>query len=192
MKKPPINSLASLPSQGRDDGLKRALGQVVAKGRDTPSGLYPLTTRHDVEHQVGYVGPDTGLWSITGGLTEQQNTGITDSRSVTWPSTGAVVSAGHIPLVPQSGRPSRVGKYDWAYEARNANLAMMRPKDRAAPYVRSGLDDASIRLALDYNVRGNMCLNEWNRTLPHVYEQGNGYALAGPAYISSNVNVDTF
>jgi len=190
----PINSVQALPTGQPDAGLRRTLGQVLDKGRNFPAGLYPITTRNDVEEQVGYVGPDTGTWPITGPLTEQQNTGITDSRDLTNVTSAGKVLAGSIPLVDQSGKPTRVGKYDWAIDTRGdgAGLVLHRPKGEMAPYVRSWLDDETRRAAVDLNIRGNMAYNEWERNLPHVYEQGNGFALAGPAYASSSGNVDTF
>lgn len=188
----PINSVAALPTGKPDTALRATLGQVLAKGRDVPSGLYPLTTRNDVEHQVGYIGPDTGLWPITGPLTEQQGTGITDARNVNYPSAQSRVDAGRIDIVAQSGLPIRVGRYDWAVENRNAGLVQHRPRGTLAPRVVSDVDNEILKEAVDLNVRGNMAYNEWENKLPHVFEQGNGFAISGPAYVSSSVNVDTF
>jgi hypothetical protein len=173
-----------------------ALGQILAKGRDVPSGLYPLTTRHDVEHQVGYDGPSTALWAETGRLSQHQTTSITDSRTLTAQSIPARVAAGEQDVPGPSGAPSRIGKYDWAVENRNAGLVMHRPNGVRAPYVRSWLNDESIKAALDYDIRGNMAYHEWNNTLPQVYEQGNGYAISGPAWVAGagngEKNVDVF
>lgn len=188
----PINSVASLPTGKRSDGLKASLGQVLATGRDRPSGLYPLTTRNDVEHQVGYIGPDTALWSFTGPPTEQQNTGITSARNITAPSIASSVVAGHIGQIGPSQQPMQVGKYTWAVEDRFHGINEGRPRGVLAPYVRSGLDDQMLKEAVDYNVRGNLAYNEWQTALPHVFEQGNGFAIAGPPYVSASANVDTF
>jgi hypothetical protein len=67
-----------------------------------------------------------------------------------------------------------------------------RPRGKRAPYVRSWLNDRKIKDAVDAEIRGNMAANEWQTTMPHVYEQGNGFALAGAAYASSVANPDTF
>lgn len=187
---PTINPTTLLPTAS-GPASNVALGQVLAKGRDAPSGLYPITTRNDVEHQVGYIGPDTSMWADTGRLAEEQNTGITDGKTLTAPSVASRVFAGQRDIPGPSGRSSRVGKYDWAIEPRSALLAVHRPRGVMAPYVRSSLNDEMIREALDYPIRGNMAYNEWQRTLPHVYEQGNGYALAGPAWVASVGNGDT-
>lgn len=188
----PINSVAALPTGKPSNGLERSLGQVIAKGRDTPAGLYPLTTRNDVEHQVGYVGPDTALWAITGGLTEQQNTGITDSRNLNAPSTAENFVSGDIPIVPQSGLPTRIGKYDWAVENRSGGLVQNRPKNVPGPYLESDVSPETRKEAVDLNIRGNMAYNEWENPLKEVFAQGKGFALSGPAYASSSVNVDAF
>lgn len=188
----PINSVAALPTGRQTNGLKVSLGQVLAKGRDNPSGLYPLTTRNDVERQVGYIGPDTNLWAITGPPTEQQNTGITSARNLTAPSIASSVVAGHIAQVGPSQQPMRIGKYTWTVEDRFNGINEGRPRGVLAPYVRSGLDDQMLKNAVDYNVRGNLAYNEWQTALPHVFEQGNGFAISGPPYASSSVNVDTF
>lgn len=192
-----VNAISRLPTGKPDAGLRVALGQVLAKGRDTPSGLYPVTTRNDVEHQVGYDDTDGRLWPVTGPLELVQNTGITNSKTLTAPSVASRVVAGEIPQPGLSGRPSRIGKYDWAVDARRVGLRESRPDGVSAPFVRSGLTPGLRKEALDYNVRNNLTSNEWfGNSMRHVFEQGNGYALGGPAWATSigrgGVNVDVF
>lgn len=197
MPDPNVNSVARLPTGKAVPGLKTSLGQVLAQGRDVPTGLYPITTRNDWEHQVGYDNPNAPLWDVTGRLTLNQNTGITDSKTLTATNTADKFVYGDIGLPDESGDPTRVGKYDWAIDARTAGLRMSRPTSDRAPFVRSGLNPAMRKDALDYNVRGNLPENEWfGNSFPRVFEQGNGYALAGPAWVTSvgaaGINVDVF
>lgn len=166
---------------------------------DWPAKLYPpLSTRNDWNQYPGYdeinpVQPLTGLLGVPVGF------GVTESKNASVP-TYSQDSAGNgvrgTKFIPESG-PTRFARNDYVQPYPIDRIPMqgvpkLRPRGTYAPYVRSWLTDEKRRVAVDYNLRGNLAFNEWFRNLPEVYERGNGYAVSGPAYPSSQVNVDTF
>lgn len=191
----------TVEERGNLMGQKRSIGIVEDHGDGSFVEQLSdplLTTRNDWSKKSGYK-QRAPLQPFTGQLNVNVNYRVTESQNATVPTyfmnavsgpRGTGFVAGPSPSLMVLDRNGFVQPFPLD---RKAVVGMAsRPRGKKAPYVRSWLTPQKRKDAVDLEIRGNMAYNEWQNDMPEVYMCGNGFAMAGAAYISGVANPDTF